>query len=56
MKYKGNETSFAFPSAIFKIGYKINPIAIPSAMLYVKGIIAIIKKLGKLSLKSLKSR
>ena len=56
MKYKGKDTSLAFPSAIFNIGYNINPIAIPSAILYVKGIIAIIKMLGKLTLISFKSR
>src|SRR5699024_9756620 len=32
--------------------YKINPIAIPSAILYVKGIKTIIKSAGKLSVKS----
>lgn len=56
MTYNANETSLALPIEIFKIGYRINPMAMPSAILYVNGIMAMIKIAGKLSLISFKSR
>lgn len=50
--YIGTGTSFPFPKAIFRNGYAIKPNAMPSTMLYVSGIITIIKKAGNPSEKS----
>src|SRR5699024_10609112 len=55
MKYKMNTmnspyiiglTSFLLPAIIIVIGYKINPTAIPVAILYVSGIINTVRNAG----------
>lgn len=43
MKYIVRDISFLRPTAIFRIGYAMNPKAIPLAMLKLNGMIASIK-------------